>query len=65
MHELEELDLSGNRVSGFPINLGLRKLRNLNCNKNAFKSVLTLEQFPNLEELYIEDNELGVSSQVE
>ena len=60
MHELEELDLSGNRVSGFPINLGLRKLRILNCNKNAFKSVLTLEQFPNLEELHIEDNELGV-----
>ncbi|XP_072042851.1 leucine-rich repeat and WD repeat-containing protein 1-like [Amphiura filiformis] len=63
MHELEELDLSGNRVSGFPINLGLRKLRTLNCNKNAFKSVLTFEQFPSLEELYIEDNELGAPDQ--
>lgn len=60
---LEVLNLSNNRISGFPINLGLRKLRILNLHHNHLKSVATLEQFPDLEELNIENNLLSVSSQ--
>lgn len=58
---LEVLNLSNNRISGFPINLGLRKLRVLNLHHNHLKSVATLEQFPDLEELNIENNLLSIA----
>ncbi|KAJ8043187.1 Leucine-rich repeat and WD repeat-containing protein 1 [Holothuria leucospilota] len=58
---LDSLNLSNNRISGFPINLGLRKLRVLNLHHNHLKSVATLEQFPDLEELNIENNLLSIA----
>ncbi|XP_033627098.1 leucine-rich repeat and WD repeat-containing protein 1-like [Asterias rubens] len=63
MPELEELDISFNKIKGFPTQLGLRKLRYLNLKKNSLKSVLTLEQFPNLEELNIDENDLNPPDQ--
>ncbi|XP_022093308.1 leucine-rich repeat and WD repeat-containing protein 1-like [Acanthaster planci] len=63
MPDLEELDLSFNKIKGFDTQVGLKKLRYLNLKKNSLKSVLTLEQFPNLEELNIEENDLSPPDQ--
>lgn len=63
MSSLVDLNLTNNRLTGFPLSLGLRHLKKLNCNSNLLKSVQTLEQFPNVEELHIENNELTVADQ--
>ncbi|XP_038074326.1 leucine-rich repeat and WD repeat-containing protein 1-like [Patiria miniata] len=63
MPDLEELDLSFNKIKGFDTQVGLKKLRYLNMKKNGLKSVLTLEQFSNLEELNIEENDLNPPDQ--
>ncbi|XP_030830910.1 leucine-rich repeat and WD repeat-containing protein 1-like [Strongylocentrotus purpuratus] len=63
MSSLVDLNLTNNRLTGFPLSLGLRHLKKLNCNTNLLKSVQTLEQFPNVEELHIENNELTVADQ--
>ncbi|XP_041455807.1 leucine-rich repeat and WD repeat-containing protein 1-like [Lytechinus variegatus] len=63
MSSLVDLNLTNNRLTGFPLSLGLRHLKKLNCNSNLLKSVHTLEQFPSVEELHIENNELTVADQ--
>ncbi|XP_071495270.1 leucine-rich repeat and WD repeat-containing protein 1-like [Diadema antillarum] len=63
MSSLVDLNVTNNRLTGFPLSLGLRHLKKLNCNNNLLRSVQTLEQFPNLEELHIESNELTVADQ--
>ncbi|XP_033116275.1 leucine-rich repeat and WD repeat-containing protein 1-like [Anneissia japonica] len=61
MHDLETLNVSNNKISGFDYNLGLRKLRKLDISKNKLTSVLTLEQFLEVEELDLRDNDLATS----
>ncbi|XP_071945443.1 leucine-rich repeat and WD repeat-containing protein 1-like [Antedon mediterranea] len=61
MHDLETLNVSNNKISGFDYNLGLRKLSKLDISKNKLTSVLTLEQFLEVEELDLRDNDLTTS----
>ncbi|XP_060704127.1 leucine-rich repeat and WD repeat-containing protein 1 isoform X1 [Hemiscyllium ocellatum] len=56
LRTLEELDVSGNRLTEFPNNLGLSNLRLLNCANNELEQITTLNQFRNLEDLNCEDN---------
>ncbi|XP_039612549.1 leucine-rich repeat and WD repeat-containing protein 1 [Polypterus senegalus] len=56
MQELEELDVSENLLTAFPLGLNLPCLRTLNCFNNQLEDVIALEQFHQLEELNLEDN---------
>ncbi|XP_017388992.1 leucine-rich repeat and WD repeat-containing protein 1 isoform X2 [Cebus imitator] len=54
--QLQELDLSNNRLEALPDNLGLSHLRVLRCANNQLGDVTALCQFPKLEELSLEGN---------
>ncbi|XP_072909846.1 leucine-rich repeat and WD repeat-containing protein 1 isoform X2 [Hemitrygon akajei] len=54
--ELEELDVSGNRLTEIPNDLGLANLKCLNCANNDLEQITSLGQFVNLEDLNCDDN---------
>uniref|UniRef100_A0A4W3J809 Leucine-rich repeat and WD repeat-containing protein 1 n=1 Tax=Callorhinchus milii TaxID=7868 RepID=A0A4W3J809_CALMI len=56
MTRLKELNVSGNLLSEIPPNLGLVELRVLNCANNQLEDIMSLSQFPHLEDLIYEDN---------
>ena len=57
---LETLNLSKNNLRVFPADLRLPRLRRLDVRENRLVSVEFIAQFPALEELYIEQNDLEV-----
>ena len=59
---LEDLNISENNVSKIPPDLCLPKLRKLNCSDNMLKSAQFVEQFPALEVLNLEGNDIEVST---
>ncbi|XP_075450439.1 leucine-rich repeat and WD repeat-containing protein 1 isoform X1 [Ascaphus truei] len=56
MVKLEELDISHNFLSELPSNLHLHNLLVLNFSDNQVEEVISLKQFPNLEEVMYEEN---------
>ncbi|XP_030318307.1 leucine-rich repeat and WD repeat-containing protein 1 [Calypte anna] len=61
LRHLQKLDLSDNLLDKFPNSLSLPDLRVLNCNNNKLEDVTALKQFPLLEELTYENNDLTLN----
>ncbi|NXU78274.1 LRWD1 protein, partial [Oreotrochilus melanogaster] len=61
LRHLQKLDLSDNLLEKFPNSLSLPDLRVLNCNNNKLEDVTALKQFPLLEELTYENNDLTLN----
>ncbi|CAH1231635.1 LRWD1 [Branchiostoma lanceolatum] len=56
MPNLQDLNLSKNKLAAFPEHLGLGKLQVLDVSDNRMRSFLSLAQFQELEQVNIQDN---------